>query len=57
MLYVSKWVEAKATKTSDSKFVVDFVKSNIFTRLRRPRAMISDGGLKVCNRTFWVLLK
>ena len=27
--YVSKWVEAKATKTNDSKVVVDFVRSNI----------------------------
>ncbi|RDX84036.1 hypothetical protein CR513_34974, partial [Mucuna pruriens] len=28
--YVSKWVEAKATKTNDAKIVVEFVKSNIF---------------------------
>ncbi|MBT0984552.1 hypothetical protein KJ032_26285, partial [Salmonella enterica subsp. enterica serovar Typhimurium] len=28
--YVSKWVEAKATKTNDSKVVSDFIKSNIF---------------------------
>ncbi|CAN6547384.1 unnamed protein product [Malus baccata var. baccata] len=27
--YVSKWVEAKATRTNDSKVVADFVKSNI----------------------------
>ena len=31
--YVSKWVEAKATRTNDSKVVVDFIKSNIFARL------------------------
>ncbi|CAN6700865.1 unnamed protein product [Malus baccata var. baccata] len=30
--YVSKWVEAKATRTNDSKVVADFVKSNIFAR-------------------------
>ncbi|RDX97899.1 pol, partial [Mucuna pruriens] len=28
--YVSKWVEAKATKINDAKIVVDFVRSNIF---------------------------
>ncbi|RDY13841.1 hypothetical protein CR513_01192, partial [Mucuna pruriens] len=30
--YVSKWVEAKATKTNKAKVVVEFVKSNIFYR-------------------------
>lgn len=30
--YVSKWVEAKATRTNDSKVVTDFIKSNIFNR-------------------------
>ena len=28
--YVSKWVEAKATRTNDSKVVVGFLRSNIF---------------------------
>ena len=50
--YVSKWVEAKATRTNDSKVVVDFVKSNIFSRFGTPRAIISDGGIHFCNRTF-----
>ena len=40
--YVSKWVEAKATKTNDAKVVVDFVRSNIFYRFGIPRAIISD---------------
>ena len=31
--YVSKWVEAKATKTNDARVVVDFVKSNIFLQI------------------------
>lgn len=31
--YVSKWVEAKATRTNDSKVVSDFVKTNIFQGL------------------------
>ncbi|XP_061993642.1 uncharacterized protein LOC133711554 [Rosa rugosa] len=42
--YVSKWVEAKATRTNDSKVVADFIKSNIFSRFGMPRVLISDGG-------------
>ncbi|KAL2228808.1 UNVERIFIED_CONTAM: Retrovirus-related Pol polyprotein from transposon 17.6 [Sesamum indicum] len=30
--YVSKWVEAKATRVDDAKTVVEFVKANIFAR-------------------------
>ena len=55
--YVSKWVEAKATKTNDAKVVVDFVRSNIFCRFGIPRAIISDQGTHFCNKTFWNLLK
>ncbi|CAN6688478.1 unnamed protein product [Malus baccata var. baccata] len=55
--YVSKWVEAKATKTNDSKVVSDFIKSNIFTRFGIPRAIISDGGSHFYNRTFEALLR
>ncbi|RDX75842.1 Pro-Pol polyprotein, partial [Mucuna pruriens] len=40
--YVSKWVEAKATKTNDAKTIVDFVKSNIFYKFGVPKALISD---------------
>ena len=50
--YVSKWVEAKATKT-----VVDFVKDQIFSRFGVPRAIISDRGTYFCNRSFEALLK
>ncbi|CAN6559826.1 unnamed protein product [Malus baccata var. baccata] len=55
--YVSKWVEAKATKTNDSKVVSDFIKSNIFARFGMPRVIISDGGSHFCNRTFEALLR
>ena len=55
--YVSKWVEAKATKTNDAKVVVDFVKFEIFCRFGIPRAIISDQGTHFCNKTFWNLLK
>ena len=41
---VSKWVEAKATRTNDAKVVVDFVRSNLFCRFGVPRAIISDQG-------------
>lgn len=41
-LVVSKWVEAKATKTNDAKVVVSFIKTHIFIRFGVPRTMISD---------------
>ncbi|KAM2574983.1 hypothetical protein TB2_006857 [Malus domestica] len=55
--YVSKWVEAKATRTNDYKVVADFVKTNIFSRFGMPRVLISDGGSHFCNRTIEALLK
>ncbi|CAN6691849.1 unnamed protein product [Malus baccata var. baccata] len=55
--YVSKWVEAKATRTNDSKVVANFVKTNIFSRFGMPRVLISDGGSHFCNRTIGALLK
>lgn len=52
--YVSKWVEAKATRTNDSKVVADFRKSNIFVRFGIPRALISERGTHFLNRPyFW----
>ncbi|CAN6695191.1 unnamed protein product [Malus baccata var. baccata] len=55
--YVSKWVEARATRTNDSQVVTDFVKTNIFARFGMPRVLISDGGSHFCNRTIEALLK
>ncbi|CAN6560290.1 unnamed protein product [Malus baccata var. baccata] len=55
--YVSKWVEARATRTNDSKVVADFVKTNIFARFGMPRVLISDEGSHFCNRTIEALLK
>ncbi|KAK9072138.1 hypothetical protein SSX86_008570 [Deinandra increscens subsp. villosa] len=55
--YVSKWVEAKATRTNDAKVVSGFVKSNIFSRFGTPRAFISDRGSHFCNRTIEALFK
>ncbi|KAM1968564.1 hypothetical protein ACFX15_043460 [Malus domestica] len=55
--YVSKWVEAKVTRTNDSKVVAVFVKTNIFARFGMPRVLISNGGSHFCNRTIEALLK
>ncbi|KAM2074748.1 hypothetical protein ACFX1T_037718 [Malus domestica] len=55
--YVSKWVEAKATRTNDSRVVADFIKANIFSRFGMPRVFISDGGSHFCNRTIEALFK
>lgn len=40
--YVSKCVEAKATKINDAKVVPTFLKTNIFTKFGVPRLFISD---------------
>ena len=40
--YVSKWIEAVATRTNDHKVVIKFVQSNIFSRFRFLHAIISD---------------
>ena len=55
--YVSKWVEAKATRVDDSKTVVEFIKDNILVRYGTPRALISDRGTHFCNRSVEALLK
>ncbi|CAN6562544.1 unnamed protein product [Malus baccata var. baccata] len=52
-----KWVEAKATRTNDSKVVADFIRTNIFARFGIPRVIISDGGSHFCNRTIEALLR
>ncbi|RDX72051.1 gag-pol, partial [Mucuna pruriens] len=55
--YVSKWVEARATKTNDAKAVVDFLKSNIFYQFGVPKALTSDQGTHFCNRVMFSLLE
>ena len=54
--YVSKWIEAIALQTNDSRVVIRFLKNNIFTRFGVPRAIISDGGSHFCNKHFAKLL-
>ncbi|RDX85942.1 Gag-Pol polyprotein, partial [Mucuna pruriens] len=55
--YVSRWVEAKATKTNDDKVVMNFLKSNIFCTFGVPKALISDQGSHFYNRTMSTLLE
>jgi hypothetical protein len=54
--YVSKWVKGKATRSNDSKVVVGFLKSNIFSRFGIPRAMINDQSTHFYNRIVEALM-
>nr|GFA12744.1 reverse transcriptase domain-containing protein [Tanacetum cinerariifolium] len=49
--YLSKWVEAKALPTNDTRVVCKFLKS-LFARFGAPRAIISDRGTHFCNDQF-----
>ena len=55
--YISKWVEAIASKNNDASTVLKFLKENIFARFGIPKAIISDGGSHFCNRLFDNLMK
>ena len=55
--YMSKWVEAVASRTNDNKVVVKFLKENIFSRFGAARAIISDNGTHFCNRSFKALMR
>jgi len=35
--YMSKWVEAVASRTNDNKVIIKFLKEDIFSRFRAPR--------------------
>jgi hypothetical protein len=54
--YVSKWVEAVATKTNDHKVMIKFIQVNIFSRFGTHRTIINDGGKHFCNRFLKTLL-
>nr|GEU35789.1 reverse transcriptase domain-containing protein [Tanacetum cinerariifolium] len=51
IVYLSKWVEAKALPTNDARVVVKFLKS-LFSRFGTLRAIISDSGTHFCNEQF-----
>lgn len=55
--YVSKWVEAIPSPTSDAKTVVKLFKKVIFPRFGIPRAVISDGGSHFIERQFESILR
>ncbi|RDY08812.1 Tf2-11, partial [Mucuna pruriens] len=55
--YMSRWVEAVATKTNDAKVVVNFLKSNIFYKFGVPKALISDQGSYFYNRAMSSLVE
>ncbi|XP_074299864.1 uncharacterized protein LOC141631039 [Silene latifolia] len=55
--YVSKWIEAVASPTNDSKVVMKLFKGTIFPRFGTPRVVISDGGSHFCKSTFKALLE
>ena len=55
--YVSKWVEAIASPTNDSKVVLKLFKTIIFPRFGIPRVVISDGGSHFINKVFENLLR
>nr|GEV37572.1 reverse transcriptase domain-containing protein [Tanacetum cinerariifolium] len=49
--YLSKWMEAKALPTNDTRVVYKFLK-NLFARFGTPRAIISARGTHFCNDQF-----
>lgn len=55
--YVSKWVEAVALPTNDSRVILTFRKNNIFSRFGVPRAHISDEGTHFLNKLMENMLK
>ena len=55
--FVSKWMEAIATKTNDSRVVMTFIRSNIFCTFGILRAIISDQGTHFCNKVLENMLK
>ena len=53
---MSKWVKAVPCRAAYHKVVLKFLKENIFSRGRVPKAIISDGGSHFYNKPFENLL-
>ena len=54
--YVSKWIEAIASPTNDTRVVIKLFKNYIFPRFGIPRLVISDGGSHFISRNFYKIL-
>lgn len=52
MDYLSKWVEAIATKTNDGKIEVGLIKKNIFSHFGTLRAIVSNEGSQFCKKKY-----
>ena len=50
--YISKWIEVVALPSNDARVVIKFLKKNIYTQFRTPKAIISDGVKHFCNHQF-----
>ena len=55
--YVSKWIEAIASPTNDTRVVLRLFKNVIFPRFGIPRLVISDGGSHFISKIFEKLLR
>ena len=55
--YVSKWVEAIASPTNDSRVVAKLFRKIIFPRFGVPRVLISDNGSHIIEHKLESLLK
>ena len=55
--YVSKWIEAMATKMNDHNVIIKFIQQKFLSRFDCLRAIISDGGTYFTNRHFESLMK
>ena len=53
---VFQWVEAVPCRAADHRVVLKFLKENIFSKFRFPKAIISDEGSHFCNKPFESLL-
>ena len=54
---MSKWVKEIPCKTNDHRVMLKFLKENIFSIFRVPKAIIRDGGTHLCNKPFATFLE
>ena len=54
--YVSKWIEAMATRADDAKTMMKHAKPLILHRYGIPKAITNDKGIHFCHRTIGALL-